>query len=194
MAQRFSFSSTRESLTLARRALRSWTRRQYLVAVSIALGFAVLVGVVTVLIPNPLFAREIATVWWNYPVLLVNSVGVGMLAATYVSPSATGARDTTEATPADRRTARFGLAGSLLTWFAVGCPVCNKIALLALGYAGAITWFAPLQPILALAAVLLTGIALVWRLKGQVACSVTLPATFARGEEPHPLTEMETNR
>lgn len=57
-----------------------------------------------------------------------------------------------------------------LAWFAVGCPVCNKIALLALGYSGAITWFAPVQPLLAVAAMVLTAVALVWRLRGQVVC------------------------
>ena len=75
----------------------------------------------------------------------------------------------------------MGIAGSMLAWFAVGCPVCNKLALLALGYSGAITWFAPVQPFLALAAMVLTGAALVWRLRGQVACPV--PATQARSLE-----------
>ena len=64
------------------------------------------------------------------------------------------------------------MAGGILAWFAVGCPVCNKLALLALGYSGAITWFTPVQPFLALGALILTGVALVWRLRGQVACPV----------------------
>ena len=46
-------------------------------------------------------------------------------------------------------------AFSRLAWFAVGCPVCNKLALLALGYSGAITWFTPVQPFLALGALIL---------------------------------------
>ena len=62
------------------------------------------------------------------------------------------------------------MAGVALAWFAVGCPVCNKIALLALGYSGALTWFAPAQPYLAAAALLLTAGALVVRLRGQVYC------------------------
>ena len=64
------------------------------------------------------------------------------------------------------------MIGTVLAWFAVGCPVCNKIALIALGYSGAITYFTPLQPILAVGALVLTGVALTWRLKGQVACAV----------------------
>lgn len=186
MARRFTLTSVRESLTLAGRALRAWTLRQYLIAAAVAFGFALLVGVVTVLIPNPMFAREIDTVWWNYPVWLLTSVGAGMLAATYVTPSSETTRSSDEGTPAERRTARMGIAGGVLTWFAVGCPVCNKIALLALGYSGAITWFAPFQPVLAIAAMLLTGLALVWRLKGQVACPLTPSARASRTQQMEP--------
>lgn len=156
----------RTSLT----ALRMWGRRQILTAVGAAIVFGLFVGLVTVLIPNSLFARDIPPVWWNYPVWIVTSVLAGMLVATYVRPS--GVDDETGGSdpPAEKRTGRLGLAGGFLAFFAVGCPVCNKIAVLALGYSGAITWFAPLQPVLAVGALVLTGVALVWRLKGQVRC------------------------
>ncbi|HIW67205.1 MAG TPA: hypothetical protein H9878_03610, partial [Candidatus Dietzia merdigallinarum] len=73
-------------------------------------------------------------------------------------------------TPEARRSSRLGFVGAFLAWFAVGCPVCNKLALLVLGYSGAITWFAPMQPFLAVIALVLTAVALVVRLRGQVAC------------------------
>lgn len=79
----------------------------------------------------------------------------------------------------ERRSSRMGVAGGILAWFVVGCPVCNKIALLALGYSGAITWFAPVQPLLAVVAMILTAVALVWRLRGQVSCP--LPASAVAG-------------
>jgi hypothetical protein len=66
---------------------------------------------------------------------------------------------------------RFGMVGGVLAWFAVGCPVCNKLALLALGYSGAITWFAPVQPFLAAAALITTAGALLVRLRGQILCT-----------------------
>ncbi|GAA4282930.1 hypothetical protein GCM10022261_04610 [Brevibacterium daeguense] len=180
------------------RALRLWTPRQIGIAMASGLVIAVLIGVATVLIPNSLFARDIPTVWWNYPVWLLTSLLSGMLIATYVRPAggpgiatasraeATGAAPaeaTAEApaeAPADsaegRREGRLGMVGAVLAWFAVGCPVCNKIALLALGYTGALTWFAPLQPALAVAALVLTGGALAVRLRGQVSCPVKVPA------------------
>lgn len=155
-------------------ALRTWGRRRWLVAAGVALGFALLLGLSTVLIPNPVFTREIATLAWNYPVWLATSVLVGLLTATYVRQDAAPAPEDAPADPSERTASRMGMAGGLLAWFAVGCPVCNKIALLALGYSGAITWFAPVQPFLALIALALTAVALVVRLRGQVAC--VLPA------------------
>lgn len=74
----------------------------------------------------------------------------------------------------------MGAIGTVLAWFAVGCPVCNKIALLALGYTGALTFFAPLQPILAVLALALTGVALLWRLQGMVICPVPQREESAR--------------
>lgn len=163
-------ASLRSTLTLAGRALRAWSARQVLVAAVASLGFALTIGVATVLIPNPVFGRDIPPMAWNYPVWLLASVVTGMLVATYVRPSSTN-DDAAEV--GGRRESRMGLAGGLLTWFAVGCPVCNKIALLALGYSGAITWFSPVQPFLALGAILLSSTALIWRLRGQIACTVS---------------------
>lgn len=176
-------ASWKASMTLAAQALRSWTPRQIIVATIAATAVGLLVGIATVLVPNSLFSREIPPVWWNYPVWILTSVLSGMLLATYVrasSPAEPGAgpssvaadEDSSGSSPGDRRSSRFGMIGTMLAWFAVGCPVCNKIALIALGYSGAITYFTPLQPILAIGALLLTGVALTWRLKGQVACSV----------------------
>lgn len=167
-------SSWPQAIELAVRGLREWTARQVLVSAAVAVVFGVLLGVATVLIPNSFFTRDIPPVWWNYPVWILTSVFSGMLVATYVrgTRSAVAPDDSGDGRgdAAGRRTARFGVAGGLLAWFAVGCPVCNKIALLALGYSGAITWFAPVQPFLAIGALVLTVIALVWRLRGQVSC------------------------
>jgi len=146
-------------------APRAWTRKQVLTAAVATVVIALLMGVATVLIPNSLFMRDIPPVWWDYPVWLLTSLLAGMLVGTYVRTEEKEEKE-------DRRSSRFGVIGAVLGWFAVGCPVCNKIALIALGYTGALTWFAPFQPVLAAGALLLTGLALYWRLRGQVACPV----------------------
>lgn len=149
-----------------------------------AVVFGLVLGVATVLIPNSLFQRDIPPVWWNYPVWILTAIMTGMLIATYVRP--TGSAPVPDAVVAEsaaaaslerqeRRGGRFAIAGGMLAWFAVGCPVCNKIALIALGYSGALTWFAPVQPYLAVTALIFTIVALIWRLKGQVACSIPAP-------------------
>lgn len=160
---------------LAARALRQWSGRQVLVAALAAVAVAVTIGVPTVLIPNPVFGREVPVEAWSYPVWLVTSALAGLLVATYVRPrgATAGAADPAGEEPAEGAS-RAGMAGGILTWFAVGCPVCNKIVLLALGYTGALTWFAPVQPVLAAAGLALTAGALLLRLRGQVACP--LPA------------------
>ncbi|MCW1250580.1 hypothetical protein ODZ83_10415 [Acaricomes phytoseiuli] len=173
------------NIALAVQALRLWTSKQILAAAVAAIVVAVFIGVATALISSPFFTRDIAAEWWNYPVWLLTSVLSGMLVATYLRPPLSdGAKTSAEtgsaeagvtevakaAEAAERRSSRMGLAGGFLAWFAVGCPVCNKLALLALGSSGAISWFAPVQPFLAVAALALTAVALVWRLRGQVAC------------------------
>ena len=182
-------SSWAQSMKLAVQGIRIWTPRQFLVAAGTAVVFGLILGIATVLIPNSLFARDIPPVWWNYPVWILTSIFSGMLAATYVRSADSEKNNATEASATegtatqtsdsenadDKRTSRFGIAGGMLAWFAVGCPVCNKFALLALGYSGAITWFAPVQPFLAIGALFLTTGALIWRLRGQVACPVSTP-------------------
>ena len=143
-------------------ALRAWPPRRWLTAVATTAAFVVLVAVPTDLVDTPLFSRAVPPTWWAWPSLLVSAALAGLLTASYVArpPSS----------PADRKQARGGWVGSVLTFFAVGCPVCNKLVLLALGSAGALTWFQPVQPLLQVAAVVLLGWALRARLRGELSC------------------------
>ncbi|MFI7741754.1 hypothetical protein [Kocuria rhizosphaericola] len=178
-----------QRLRPAVQALRLWGPRQWGVAVLAGLATALVLGLATVLIPNSIFSREIPPVWWNYPVWAATSALTGVLVASYVSPVAGGTPlpddDVAAATVAravgsgTRRSARLGAVGTFAAWFAVGCPVCNKLALLALGSAGALTWFAPVQPWLGVLALALSAFAVVHRLAGQMACPVNLPAGTA---------------
>ena len=186
----------------AYRGLLLWDRRRIAAAAAAAAGSAVVIGLATVLIPNSLFARDIPPVWWDYPVWILTAVLLGMLIATYVrSPraeggssgrdsasegessghdSATEGRSSGPDAASERRSGVLGGVGGVLGWFAVGCPVCNKIALLALGYTGALTYFAPLQPILAAASVILLVVAVIIRLKGQYSCPLPSPERSVR--------------
>jgi hypothetical protein len=72
----------------------------------------------------------------------------------------------------EERSLKVGGAGALFSFLAVGCPVCNKLVLVALGYSGAIQYFAPVQPYLAAAGILLLAYALRKRLIGESLCQV----------------------
>jgi hypothetical protein len=150
-------------------SLRRWTPRQFLVATAAAAAIALLIGLPTDVIPNPVFGRPVPVTWWSYPTLVITAVLGGLLAGTYVR------RETPSAAPAideiDAPSRNGGIAG-LLSFFAVGCPVCNKLVIVALGTTGARQWFEPIQPILAVASIALLAWALRARLRSVDACRI----------------------
>lgn len=152
--------------------LRGWDARRWLTAGLGALIVGLLVAVPTAVIPNPVFGRAVAVTWWSYPTVVVSAILGGLLLATYVR------RD--EPTDSLDRASKAGMAGGLITFFAVGCPVCNKLVLLALGAAGAVTWFAPIQPYLAIVSIVLMFFALRTRLGGELSCRLPAASNATR--------------
>ena len=150
----------------AGRALACWPVRRWAVAAAGAAGTALVVGAPTDVIPNPLFGRSVPVQWWNYPVLGITALLAGLVLATYIGRPA--AADSSAAR-------RLGPLGSVLSFFAIGCPVCNKAVLLLLGTSGALTIWAPLQPVVALLSIALLAAAAVRRLAGEVDCPVGTP-------------------
>ncbi len=149
-------------------ALRSWSWRQLLVAGGAAVLVALAIGLPTDVIPNPVFGRPVPVTWWSYPTLLITAVLGGLLAATYVGRGSTAPESVDDV---DAPTRRGGMAG-MLSFFAVGCPVCNKLVVVALGTTGARQWFEPVQPALAVASIVLLAWALRARLRSATVCSI----------------------
>ncbi|MBW0106385.1 hypothetical protein [Pseudonocardia sp. KRD291] len=104
---------------------------------------AVVVGIPTDVIPNALFSRMTPVRWWDYVVLALTAVMTVLWFAT-----------------AAHRTGARVPAATLLSLLAVGCPVCNKMAVALLGVSGALSLWAPLQPLLAALSLFLAGTAL----------------------------------
>jgi hypothetical protein len=144
--------------------MRLWGLRRYAVAAAAACLWLVLSGVPTDLIDTPLFVRMTPAEWWNYPLWVAGAVLVGLLAATYVA-------DPGRESPGTSHGGKI-FGGGLLSVFAVGCPVCNKLVVLALGASGALAYFAPLQPVLGLFTLGLLLYALRARLAGERSCPV----------------------
>lgn len=153
------------------RALSQWSPRRWWIAFASGLVVAAIIALPTAVIPNPIFGRAIEVTWWSYPTVILSGILGGLLIATYVRESNPDEVELSGKDPA----LRWGTIGGFVSFFAVGCPVCNKLVLLALGTSGAISWFAPIQPFLALASILFMVWALHMRLKNQESC-VYIPA------------------
>lgn len=158
---------------LVRQNLRGWPARRWLIAAGVAVATYVVVAIPTVLIPNPWFTRMTPPTLWAQPVLIATAILTGLLIATYV------ARSVVQATT---KVSGLGGAGAVISFFAVGCPVCNKLVLIALGTSGAMRYFEPIQPYLAAASIGLLLWALYKRVTSEDACPV--PLKTAAEQEP----------
>ncbi|GAB3197435.1 hypothetical protein GCM10027062_09180 [Nocardioides hungaricus] len=131
-----------------------------------ALAIAVILGIPTGIIETPFYTRMTPVLWWNYPVWATSSALTGALAATYVRQPA----EMTQMTQGGKT-----FLGNMLSLFAIGCPICNKLVVMSLGVSGALTWFAPAQPFLAVGSLALLGYALWQRVQRARACRVSVP-------------------
>ena len=114
--------------------------RAWAVGAGGAVAAAVVIAVPTRLVANPWFSRMTPTRPEDYVFLGVSSVLLGATLAV--------GRQTAVTRPQP-------LVGGVATYLAVGCPVCNKVVVMLLGTGGALAWFAPLQPFIAVGGVLL---------------------------------------
>ena len=161
------------AIVLELEALKGWTMARWRFAAAMAAVSALAIGLPTDVIPNPVFGRQGTPVEpWAVPVLAVTAVLSGLLFATYLQAGDDGDAVATDDTRGLDRPSRFGGLGGLLSFFAVGCPICNKVVVIALGTSGALTWFAPVQPYLGVVALGLLAWALRVRLRGEVVCPV----------------------
>lgn len=140
------------SLVKTARVLKNLGARYWLTALVIAFAAALLIGIPTRVLPNSFFTRMLPTRPLDYVFLAFSSTLIGL---TWALSSAAGTRVTSHSTA----------GGGIVTVLAVGCPVCNKLVLGLLGTGGALTYFAPLQPILGVLSVTVLGIAFWKRLQ-----------------------------
>lgn len=140
--------------------LRQADRAFWIRALAWSSAIALVTGLPTVLIPNSLFSRTIPTSPWQYIIWGLVAMAGGLTLAARKLP---GQSCSVEGK---------AVAGSGLAYLAVACPVCNKIIISLIGVSGALSYFAPLQPVLGAGALLLMLFALRRALRGV---SVTAP-------------------
>jgi hypothetical protein len=143
--------------------LRSWPPRRWAAVVVASTAAAIAMGIPTGIVPSSIYSRMTPVTWWDYPIWAGSALLIGLIVATYVrvgppSPQAGGTGKT--------------LGGGVLSVFAIGCPICNKVIVALIGVSGALSYWAPLQPFLGLTSVGLLTATLALRLRGLAACRV----------------------
>jgi hypothetical protein len=142
--------------------------RRWVVAIAVTLTTAVVIGVPTGIIATPFYHRMTPVLWWNPPVWAVTALLAGLVSATYVR----------SAVPTRRPAQTSGMA-SVVSLLAVGCPICNKVVVAAVGVSGALNLWAPVQPVLAALSVAALAASLILRLRGERNCPVPARTTAA---------------
>jgi hypothetical protein len=137
-------------------------------------------GLVTAIIPNPVFGRQIPPEPFAIWTWLASAPLMGLVMATYtvpVAPSRARTRDpiaTVALGPppsdvAERRSTTLGGLAGFGAFLAIGCPVCNKVALVLLGASGAMSVYAPIQPVIAVVSLALLVATAAFRLRMRAA-------------------------
>lgn len=158
--------------------------RFYLEAGGWTLAALLAFGLVAAIIPNPVFGRSVPPEPFAIAVWLISAPLMGLIAATYGGParhaaaSMAGVRGVSGTPVALGPGAGAGMpvtaptagstaatVGGFAAFLAIGCPLCNKVALLLLGASGALSVWAPLQPIIGAGSLALLGGTLAWRLR-----------------------------
>ncbi|QFU83146.1 hypothetical protein [Natronorubrum aibiense] len=123
-----------------------------------AVGVFSLVGLVTGLIPNPLYVRMVPRTPTDYLFLILTALLAGVYTAQRLSTDVVESEleEDDAGTGSEDRWAMGGLAGGFL---AVGCPICNAFLLALFSSSALMTYFDPLRPLLgAISVALLAGL------------------------------------
>ena len=134
---------------------------------AVSLGSFVLFGVVTGLIPNPIYVRMVPSRPIDYLFLFLTAGLLGVYVA--------------QRPPAEERSDdRLATLGTVGGFLAFGCPICNAFLLALFSSSALMTYFDPLRPLLgAVAVVLLGGLVYVRYTRACETCQPDAPAESA---------------
>ena len=108
---------------------------------AVGVGSFVLFGVVTGLIPNPLYVRMVPRTGLDYLFLVATAGFLGLYAF--------------QRTPRGRTDDTAATAGAVVGVLAFGCPVCNAVLLALFSSSTLMAFFDPLRPLLGAVSVML---------------------------------------
>ena len=120
-----------------------------------AVATLLLVGLIASLFENPLFDRKLAARPQDYVIWVSTALLGGLILGTFaVAPALTNQGK--------------AASGGVLSAIAVGCPICNKVAVTLLGTSGALNFFGPTQIFIGIASLLLLAWTLLLRAQAVV--------------------------
>ena len=122
--------------------LRLLDRTTWIRAIPLTVGAALLIAIPADLLDTPFFGRPIEPTAIDYLILAITAGLIGLILAIRAPES--------EATESQERRTLWGGAVSFL---AVGCPVCNLAVVALVGTGGALSWWAPVQPVVGIIAI-----------------------------------------
>lgn len=132
---------------------------------------AVLIAVPSDLIDTPFFGRPVEIRSIDYVILVTTAALIGMVFAIRPEPT-----DRAELVAAGERDERRTVWGGFVSFLAVGCPVCNQAVVALVGTSGALSWWAPVQPVVGVIAVALLLYTLRKRLRTYQLTACPIPA------------------
>jgi hypothetical protein len=139
-------STQPSSWSLLRQLLPVTWKRALMIAAVAALA----IGIPSDLIPNPVFGRPVPIRSIDYLIWVVTALLMGLvLAIRPVEELLANHADHVEDDGHDTK----AMVGGFVSFLAVGCPVCNQLVVALVGTSGALSWWAPVQPIVGLLAV-----------------------------------------
>jgi hypothetical protein len=152
-------------------ALRALPPVTWLRAVPYAAVAGVVIAIPSDLIDTPFFGRPVETRLIDYVILTVTAALIGLIFAIRPEPT-----DRAELVAAGERDERRTVWGGFVSFLAVGCPVCNQAVVALVGTSGALSWWAPVQPVVGLLAVGLLVYTLRKRLDTYQLAACPIPA------------------
>jgi len=130
-----------------------------MLAAILSFAAVAVIAVPTRLVPNDYFRRMTPTRPLDYVLLVLTAPLVGMTASI-----ALRRRDGRE---------KAAAGSAFVTTLAVGCPICNRVVVALLGVSGALSIWAPLQPLLGFSAIAVLLYTLRRQLSSDAACAVS---------------------
>ena len=119
------------------------------------------------MIDTPIFGRPVAIRPIDYVIWAITSALIGLIFAIRVAPDPDTGEDVRP------------IWGGFVSFLAVGCPVCNQAVVALIGTSGALSWWAPVQPIVGLVAIVILLFALKRRLDTYRLDACPIPETIS---------------